>query len=70
MTFFPEGDEQTLHKYEKERQKYNVATMASIDGLYRLYNSSSTPLVLLRSLGLSAVNALSPLKVKIRTIAQ
>ncbi|KAK8383276.1 hypothetical protein O3P69_011626 [Scylla paramamosain] len=56
------GDEQALYQYEKERQKYNVATMASIDGLYRLYNSASPPLVLLRSLGLSAVNAMSPLK--------
>lgn len=64
------GDEQTLHQYEKERQKYNVATMASIDGLYRLYNSSSPPLVLLRSLGLSTVNALSPLKRRIMQHAE
>ncbi|KAG0723920.1 Ubiquinone biosynthesis monooxygenase COQ6, mitochondrial [Chionoecetes opilio] len=60
------GDEEALHQYEKEQQRYNVATMASIDGLYRLYNTTAAPLVLLRSLGLSAVNVMSPLKDKYR----
>ncbi|XP_042219137.1 ubiquinone biosynthesis monooxygenase COQ6, mitochondrial-like isoform X2 [Homarus americanus] len=56
------GDEQILHQYESERQRHNVATLATIDGLYRLYNSTAPPLVLLRSLGLSAVNIMAPLK--------
>lgn len=56
------GDVRELYKYESERQKHNMATMASIDGLYRLYSTTATPIVLLRSLGLSAVNTLSPLK--------
>lgn len=66
----PLGDEQALYQYEKERQKYNVATMASIDGLYRLYNTAAPPLVLLRSLGLSAVNVMSPLKRQIMVHAE
>lgn len=60
------GDIRELYKYESERQKHNMATMASIDGLYRLYSTNATPVVLLRSLGLSAVNMLSPLKVRSR----
>lgn len=56
------GEEQNLHSYESERQRHNVATMAAIDGLYRLYSTTATPFVLLRSLGLSAVNVMTPLK--------
>ena len=37
--------------------------MATIDGLNRLYSTSWTPLVLLRSLGLTATDALGPVKV-------
>ncbi|KAK8742789.1 hypothetical protein OTU49_001674 [Cherax quadricarinatus] len=56
------GEERILHEYESERQKHNVMMMASIEGLYRLYNTRVTPVVLLRSLGLSAVNVITPLK--------
>ncbi|XP_069167947.1 ubiquinone biosynthesis monooxygenase COQ6, mitochondrial isoform X2 [Procambarus clarkii] len=56
------GEEEILHKYESERQKHNVMTMASIDGLYRLYSTSALPFVLLRALGLSTVNVITPLK--------
>lgn len=56
------GDERELYEYEKSRQWHNVRTMASIDGLQRLYSTTLTPLVLARSLGLSTVNALNPLK--------
>ena len=57
------GDVQELYEYESERQKHNLATMAAIDGLHRLYSTTATPIVLLRSIGLSSVNALTPLKV-------
>ncbi|KAK7069589.1 putative ubiquinone biosynthesis monooxygenase, partial [Halocaridina rubra] len=56
------GDERELYKYESERQKHNVVTMASIDGLYRLYSTTAPPIVLARSLGLSTINLLPPVK--------
>ncbi|XP_076047851.1 ubiquinone biosynthesis protein COQ6, mitochondrial isoform X3 [Oratosquilla oratoria] len=64
------GDELHLFKYESERQKKNLALMASVDGLYRLYTTKLTPIVLLRSLGLSAVNAFTPLKKSIISFAE
>ncbi|CAL4180254.1 unnamed protein product, partial [Meganyctiphanes norvegica] len=56
------GDEKELYEYEKSRQCHNVRTMASIDGLHRLYSTTLAPIVLARTLGLSTVNALNPLK--------
>ncbi|XP_064105628.1 LOW QUALITY PROTEIN: ubiquinone biosynthesis monooxygenase COQ6, mitochondrial-like [Macrobrachium nipponense] len=52
------GDERELYRYESQRQKHNIATMASIDGLYRLYSTKALPFVLARSLGLSTVNVI------------
>lgn len=52
-----------LLKYESERQRHIVPVMATVDGLNRLYSTNNTALVLLRSLGLTATNALGPLKV-------
>ncbi|KAG5896168.1 hypothetical protein JTB14_016943 [Gonioctena quinquepunctata] len=51
-----------LKEYETERQRHNVPTMFAVEGLHRLYNSSFTPLVLLRSLGLQATHVMNPLK--------
>nr|XP_015837035.1 PREDICTED: ubiquinone biosynthesis monooxygenase COQ6, mitochondrial [Tribolium castaneum]XP_015837036.1 PREDICTED: ubiquinone biosynthesis monooxygenase COQ6, mitochondrial [Tribolium castaneum] len=51
-----------LKEYETERQKHNVPMMLVVHGLFHLYSSEFTPLVLLRSLGLQATHALSPLK--------
>lgn len=56
------GDLSYLKDYETERQRHNVPTMLAIDGLYRLYGTEFPPVVLLRSLGLQAVNAFGPLK--------
>ncbi|XP_068215314.1 ubiquinone biosynthesis monooxygenase COQ6, mitochondrial [Palaemon carinicauda] len=52
------GSERELFRYESHCQKHNVATMASIDGLYRLYSTTALPIVLARSLGLSTVNVI------------
>lgn len=52
-----------LMEYETERQRYVIPTLATVDGLNRLYSNAWTPLVLLRSVGLQATNALRPLKV-------
>ncbi|CAG9813071.1 unnamed protein product [Phaedon cochleariae] len=51
-----------LKEYETERQRHNVPTMLAVEGLYRLYNTDFTPIVLLRSLGLQATHVLNPLK--------
>ncbi|ELU12926.1 hypothetical protein CAPTEDRAFT_155426 [Capitella teleta] len=51
-----------LMEYETERQRQNVPVMLTVDALSRMYGSSFTPIVLARTLGLQAVNALSPVK--------
>lgn len=52
-----------LTGYETDRQRHNTALLAATDLLKRLYSTSATPLVLLRTWGLQATNAVSPLKV-------
>lgn len=51
-----------LADYEKDRQMANIPVMATVDFLNRLYSNSWSPLVILRSLGLDAVNRIQPLK--------
>ncbi|CAG9860776.1 unnamed protein product [Phyllotreta striolata] len=51
-----------LKDYESERQKYNVKMMIAVEGLYRLYRTDSTPVVIVRSLGLQATDVLFPIK--------
>ena len=52
-----------LLKYETLRQRHNVPTMLAVDGLQKLYGTTLTPIVLLRSLGLLLTDAMSPVKV-------
>lgn len=53
-----------LTGYETDRQRHNTALLAATDLLKRLYSTSATPLVLLRTWGLQVTNAVSPLKVR------
>lgn len=55
---------QHLLEYETERQRHNLPMMAAIDLMKRLYSTNAAPLVLLRTFGLQATNALPPLKVR------
>ncbi|CAF5049263.1 unnamed protein product, partial [Rotaria magnacalcarata] len=51
-----------LVDYERQRQLQCVARLLSIDSLNRLYSTKFSPIVALRSVGLSFVNEFSPLK--------
>ncbi|XP_040598698.1 ubiquinone biosynthesis monooxygenase COQ6, mitochondrial isoform X1 [Mesocricetus auratus] len=56
------GSMSHLTGYETDRQRHNTALLAATDLLKRLYSSRATPLVLLRTWGLQATNAVPPLK--------
>lgn len=59
------GSLKHLLKFETERQWHNVSLIAATDVLKRLYSTRVAPLVLLRTWGLQATNALLPIKVRI-----
>ncbi|NP_001412191.1 ubiquinone biosynthesis monooxygenase COQ6, mitochondrial isoform i [Homo sapiens] len=63
------GSVSHLTGYETERQRHNTALLAATDLLKRLYSTSASPLVLLRTWGLQATNAVSPLKEQIMAFA-
>ncbi|XP_058285317.1 ubiquinone biosynthesis monooxygenase COQ6, mitochondrial isoform X4 [Hylobates moloch] len=63
------GSMSHLTGYETERQRHNTALLAATDLLKRLYSTSASPLVLLRTWGLQATNAVSPLKQQIMAFA-
>jgi len=51
-----------LRQYETDRQQHNFTTMLGVDSLQKLYSTSFPPIVLARSLGLQATNAIQPIK--------
>ncbi|KAK7866922.1 hypothetical protein R5R35_001661 [Gryllus longicercus] len=51
-----------LLRYETLRQRHNVPTILVIDGLQKLYGTTITPLVVLRSLGLQLIHSVPPVK--------
>ncbi|KGL73636.1 Ubiquinone biosynthesis monooxygenase COQ6, partial [Tinamus guttatus] len=56
------GSLKHLLQFETARQRHNVSLMAVTDVLKRLYSTTLAPVVLLRTWGLQATNALPPLK--------
>uniref|UniRef100_A0A8C0VD51 Ubiquinone biosynthesis monooxygenase COQ6, mitochondrial n=1 Tax=Cyanistes caeruleus TaxID=156563 RepID=A0A8C0VD51_CYACU len=63
------GSLKHLLKFETERQRHNVSLIAATDVLKRLYSTTLVPLVLLRTWGLQATNALPPVKEQIMAFA-
>ncbi|XP_054712640.1 ubiquinone biosynthesis monooxygenase COQ6, mitochondrial-like [Uloborus diversus] len=59
------GHLNSLLDYEVKRQRHVVPAMFAIDSLNRLYKTEFTPFVLMRGLGLTVLDALSPIKEKI-----
>lgn len=56
------GTQMSLEAYNSERWNTNNRLLGVVDKLHKLYSVGSGPLVPLRSWGLSAVNAMGPLK--------
>ncbi len=56
------GTQMSLEAYNSERWNTNNRLLGVVDKLHKLYSVRSGPLVPLRSWGLSAVNAMGPLK--------
>ncbi|KAM8807451.1 ubiquinone biosynthesis monooxygenase COQ6, mitochondrial [Eudromia elegans] len=63
------GSLKHLLQFETARQRHNVSLMAATDALKRLYSTRLAPVVLLRTWGLQATNALPPLKEQIVAFA-
>lgn len=59
------GDIKHLCAYESEQLKHNVPIMFGIHGLQRLYNTTISPIVVLRSVGLQLTQTMTPLKVNL-----
>ncbi|PNF22636.1 Ubiquinone biosynthesis monooxygenase COQ6, mitochondrial [Cryptotermes secundus] len=63
------GNMSHLMKYETLRQRHNLPTMLATEGLQKLYGTTLTPVVVLRSLGLQLTHVLSPVKKMIMNYA-
>jgi len=56
------GELSVLRRYERWRKADNVAVMAAMDGFKRLFSNDSTPLSVVRNLGLSLADHAGPVK--------
>jgi 2-octaprenylphenol hydroxylase len=56
------GQLAVLKRYQRQRKPENLAVMAAMEGFKRLFAADELPLRLLRSLGMSQLDRLSPLK--------
>ena len=63
------GSPRLLRRYEQARQPANLAMLAGLTALHRLYGAEAGPLRRLRNVGLGALNGLGPLKARIAATA-
>ncbi|MEZ5565543.1 MAG: FAD-dependent monooxygenase [Gammaproteobacteria bacterium] len=56
------GDALVLRRYERRRKGANLLTMATMEGLHRMFTSDSTILAGMAAAGMGAVDRLPPLK--------
>ena len=56
------GDESILKRYQRRRKPENLATMGVMEGFKNLFSADHLPLRLLRSLGMSQLDKMTPLK--------
>ncbi|MDC0172468.1 UbiH/UbiF/VisC/COQ6 family ubiquinone biosynthesis hydroxylase [Gammaproteobacteria bacterium] len=59
------GDESILKRYQRQRKPENLVTMAVMEGFKNLFSADQLPLRLLRSLGMSQLDKMMPLKKEI-----
>lgn len=59
------GSLMTLNKYQRQRKPENLAMMAAMEGFKRLFAADNLAVRLLRNMGLSQVDKLTPVKNKI-----
>lgn len=58
-----------LEEYERDRKRTNMAMMAILDGLQKMYATDLGPLDIARSAGFTAVHLLGPIKKKMISYA-
>ncbi|MDG1311744.1 MAG: UbiH/UbiF/VisC/COQ6 family ubiquinone biosynthesis hydroxylase [Porticoccaceae bacterium] len=63
------GDLSILKRYQRRRKPENLATMAAMEGFKRLFAADPPAVRLLRNLGMSTLNEISPIKNQLIKIA-
>jgi len=63
------GDLSVLKRYQRRRKPENLATMAAMEGFKRLFAAQPPAVRLLRNMGMSTLNELTPVKNQLIKIA-
>lgn len=63
------GSLRLLKRYEAARQPANLAMLAGLTALHKLYGAEASPVRWLRNMGLGALNGLAPVKARMAAMA-